>query len=158
MQRSTIHKEEVIRKELPICICICAYNIITSGIILICLRLFLIALYRDSFQGGGHGKASHGRMTSSVPRRALLTFEPKKAPLHWANALVTSWHLNRDMMTSPRFQYSSTPWTPYSQCTRPYIYICMAIYTYIYINPWTGKSCFSNPALVQAIFEAPKCL
>ena len=24
--------------------------------------------------------------------------------------------------------------------------------------PWTGKSCFSNRALVKAIFEAPKCL
>ena len=25
-------------------------------------------------------------------------------------------------------------------------------------KPWTGKSCFSNRALVKAIFEAPKCL
>ena len=24
--------------------------------------------------------------------------------------------------------------------------------------PWTGKSCFSNRALVEASFEAPKCL
>ena len=24
--------------------------------------------------------------------------------------------------------------------------------------PWTGKSCFSNRALVNAVFEAPKCL
>ena len=24
--------------------------------------------------------------------------------------------------------------------------------------PWTGKSCFSNRALVEAVFEAPKCL
>ena len=26
------------------------------------------------------------------------------------------------------------------------------------IAPWTGKSCFSNRALVRAIFEALKCL
>ena len=25
-------------------------------------------------------------------------------------------------------------------------------------GPWTGKSCFSNRALVEAIFEASKCL
>ena len=36
--------------------------------------------------------------------------------------------------------------------------LLVAVFLFSRAFPRTGKSCFSNRALVKAIFEAPKCL